>query len=108
MGLGTVMLLVGGYAKWDAYRIIGDKGWYWYNFFCAPDDTNYEKQGIYKWFDNPMYGVGYLSLFGLALLLLSPTGLCLAAFDWCMIWLFYLFCERPHTEQVLKNDDAGG
>jgi protein-S-isoprenylcysteine O-methyltransferase Ste14 len=101
-GLGAVMLLVGGYAKWDAYRIVGDRGWFWYNFFCAPEQTDYEVEGVYKWFDNPMYGVGYLTLLGFALLMLSSWGLVLAFFDWAVIWIFYYFCERPHTEQVLK------
>lgn len=106
MGIGAGFLIIGGYVKWDAYRIIGDRGWYWYNFFCAPDETDYEKRGVYKWFDNPMYGVGYLPLFGLALFLLSPIGLVLATFDWGVIWLFYYFCERPHTEGMLKEDDS--
>lgn len=102
IGMGAVLLLVGGYAKWDAYRIVGDRGWFWYNFFCAPEKTDYELEGVYRWFDNPMYGVGYLTLVGFALLLLSSWGLVLAFFDWTVIWVFYYFCERPHTEQVLK------
>ncbi len=102
IGMGTLFLLVGGYAKWDAYRIVGDRGWFWYNFFCAPEEADYEREGIYKWFDNPMYGVGYLTLIGFALFLLSSWGLALAVFDWVMIWIFYYTCERPHTEQVLK------
>ncbi len=105
LGLGGLFILIGGYAKWDAYRVIGDRGWFWYNFFCSPDDTDYEKRGVYRWFDNPMYGIGYLPLFGLALLLLSGWGVALAAFDWVVIWIFYYLCERPHTEIVLKGEE---
>lgn len=104
MMIGVALITVGGYVKWDAYRIIGDRGWYWYNFFCPPQQTDFEVEGVYRYLDNPMYGVGYLPLFGAAFLLLSTGGVLLAAFDTVMIWLFYYFCERPHTVNVLHEE----
>ncbi len=103
--LGIVLIVFGGFVKWDAYRVIGEKGWYWYNFFCPPEETNYEEEGVYRYLENPMYGAGYLPLLGIALLFLSVEGLILAVFDWICIWVFYVLFERPHTRRHLTHQD---
>jgi protein-S-isoprenylcysteine O-methyltransferase Ste14 len=81
----------------SAYRAIGVKGYYWYNFFCAREDREYVAKGIYKYLDNPMYGLGYLHAFGFPLLFLSFYGLVFALFDWIVIWAFYFIFERSST-----------
>lgn len=93
IAIGAVFLVVGTFVKLDAYRVIGDEGWYWYNSFIPPGDVKYEKKGVYKYLDNPMYGVGYLSLVGVALLLRSFPGLVLALFDWFVVFVFLLIFE---------------
>lgn len=102
-GVGVLFLIVGGIIKTNAYLTIGDKGWYWYNFFCPPEHGDYELKGVYQFLENPMYGLGYLPLFGVALVFLSTPGLLLAIFDWIVVWLFYFLYERPYTQRIIEK-----
>lgn len=103
IALGIILLIIGVYFKFDAYRVIGEKGWFWYNSFVSENNVAYEKQGVYKWFDNPMYGLGYLSLIGISLILRSFPGLLLAFFDWFIIQMFYHFFEKEKSYFLTNN-----
>lgn len=94
---GALFIAAGIAIKVSAYRAIGVKGYYWYNFFCADEERQYVARGVYKYLNNPMYGPGYLHAFGFPLLFLSFWGLVLAVFDWIVVWAFYFVFERPHT-----------
>jgi len=94
---GALLVLVGIGVKTSAYRVIGLKGYYWYNFFCIEQEREYVAKGIYKYLKNPMYGLGYMHAFGFALMFLSFWGLVFALFDWIVVWAFYFVFERPHT-----------
>jgi len=96
--VGAVLAVIGAGVKYGAYKAVGDKGYYCYNFFCKPGGQEYTLQGVYKYLKNPMYGVGYFHLFGFSLLFLSFWGLVFACFDWAMIWLFYFIFEKTHTD----------
>src|SRR6266576_522781 len=56
--------------------------------------------GPYRWLKNPMYTVGYLPVYGLALATASLVGLVAALFDQCAILTFYHLVEKPHFERV--------
>ncbi len=88
-------------AKVAAWRVVGVEGYYWYDFFCPPEEVHRARSGIYRWFANPMYGPGYLHAFALALALRSGWGMAAALFDWVAIWAFFLIFERPHTRRVV-------
>ncbi len=101
--IGAAFVIIGIAIKVSAYRAIGVKGYYWYNFFCADEEREYVARGIYKYLDNPMYGPGYLHAFGFPLLFLSFWGFLFAAFDWLIVWAFYFIFERPHTFYHLRQ-----
>ncbi len=104
--LGAILVVVGITVKVSAYRIIGTKGYYWFNFFCDGDEREYVKRGIYKYLNNPMYGPGYLHVFGFPLLFLSKWGLAAAAFSWAVVWAFYFAFERSHTFSHYRSQSA--
>jgi protein-S-isoprenylcysteine O-methyltransferase Ste14 len=106
--LGAALALFGSGIKYWSYKTIGDKGYYCYNSFAPPSNIEYTKTGVYKYFDNPMYGVGYLHLFGFSLLFMSAWGLVFAAFDWAAIWVFYLMFEKSHTDTNKKTVGVKG
>jgi len=95
--IGTILSVVGVGVKLAAYRVVGAKGYYWYNFFCDGDEREYAARGVYKYMDNPMYTLGYLHAFGLALIFRSLWGLAFSLFDWAVIWAFYYYFESQHT-----------
>jgi protein-S-isoprenylcysteine O-methyltransferase Ste14 len=100
LGSGLVLIVVGVWTKLQAFRVVGTKGYYWYNSFCPEDRVEYAPVGIYRWLKNPMYGPGYLHAPGIALVLASGPGLGLAFFDWAVVWTFYFTFERPHTRRL--------
>ena len=101
--IGTVLVAIGVAVKVSAYREIGEKGYYWYNFFCDGRQRSYVKRGVYRYLDNPMYGPGYLHAIGFALIFLSFWGLLMALFDWIAVWVFHYVFERPHTLRHIRS-----
>lgn len=97
LGIGIVLICSGIGVKVAAYRVVGIKGYYWYNFFCGDDERHYEARGVYKYLDNPMYTLGYLHAVGFAVVCRSSWGLLLAVFDWLVILAFHYYFEGPHT-----------
>src|ERR1051325_5449318 len=56
--------------------------------------------GPYRWLRNPMYTVGYVQTYGLALLVASLPGLVAAVFSQGAIVAFYRLVERPHYQRL--------
>jgi protein-S-isoprenylcysteine O-methyltransferase Ste14 len=102
--IGIIFTIVGLATKLAACRAIGTKGFYCYNFFCSDEERKYVARGIYKYLDNPMYGLGYLHAFGFPLLFRSSWGLAFALFDWLIIWVFYFVFERQHTASFWHSE----
>ena len=95
--IGIILICSGIGVKLAAYRIVGAKGYYWYNFFCGDEERLYAARGVYRYLDNPMYTLGYLHAFGFALAFRSLWGLVFAFFDLAVIWAFHFCFESPHT-----------
>src|SRR5436309_3391812 len=95
---GAVLALVGIATKMWAAATLGD-GYYWRNFFTPTDRVVTKAAGPYRWLRNPMYTVGYLPVYGLALATSSAFGLVAALFDQCAILTFYNLVEKPHFER---------
>jgi protein-S-isoprenylcysteine O-methyltransferase Ste14 len=95
---GALFVIVGLWVKFAAARQLGAPSYYWHNFF-APDAPP-APAGPYRYLRNPMYTVGYLPAYGVALLCGSWLGLWAAAFDQIAILTFYYWVEKPHFERL--------
>jgi protein-S-isoprenylcysteine O-methyltransferase Ste14 len=102
MVVGGVLALVGVAIKLWAAATLGD-GYYWRNFFTPGDRVVPKYAGPYRWLRNPMYTVGYLPGYGLALATASAFGLVAALLDQCAILIFYHLIEKPHFERVVEK-----
>jgi len=98
IAVGSGLALVGVATKMWAAATLGD-GYYWRNFFTPTDRVVPKAAGPYRWLKNPMYTVGYLPVYGLALATSSAFGLVAALFDQCAILTFYNLVEKPHFER---------
>jgi protein-S-isoprenylcysteine O-methyltransferase Ste14 len=98
---GAVLALVGIATKMWAAATLGD-GYYWRNFFTPTERIVTKAAGPYRWLRNPMYTVGYLPVYGLALVTSSAFGLVAALFDQCAILTFYHLVEKPHFERLRR------
>jgi protein-S-isoprenylcysteine O-methyltransferase Ste14 len=105
VSIGVVLILIGGGVKLWARRTLGPQAYYWRNFF-APEEHVSQPRGPYKYLDNPMYTIGYLQTFGLALVLDSAAALVLAAFMQIAVLLFYRVVERPHYLALSRRKDG--
>jgi protein-S-isoprenylcysteine O-methyltransferase Ste14 len=99
--VGAVLAVVGVATKMWAAATLGD-GYYWRNFFTPPERIVAKAAGPYRWLRNPMYTVGYLPVYGLALATSSALGLAAALFDQCAILTFYHLVEKPHFERLRR------
>jgi len=98
VAVGAVLVLVGVWTKLWAAATLRD-GYYWRNFFAPGERVVPNTAGPYRWLRNPMYTVGYLPTYGLALVTGSVFGLIAALFYQCAILTFYQLVEKPHFER---------
>jgi protein-S-isoprenylcysteine O-methyltransferase Ste14 len=104
---GSVLAIVGFAVRLAAVRVVGVRGYYWYNFFCPDRELHYSPTGVYRYLKNPMYGLGYLHVIGIPLAFRSLGGLVLGAVDWILVWVFYYVFERAHTETAVVENGSG-
>ncbi len=96
-----VLIVAGIGTKAWAARTLGREAYYWHNFFGAERPAALQSPGPYRYLDNPMYTVGYLQAYGLALAVGSLPGLALALFDQIAILAFHRVVEHPHYQETL-------
>ena len=101
LAIGLALILIGAGVKLWAARTLGDDGYHWRNFFL-PDAPIPRAGGPYRYLRNPMYTVGYLQTYGLALLLASLPALLGAGIAQGSILLFHWLVERPHYHRQLR------
>jgi protein-S-isoprenylcysteine O-methyltransferase Ste14 len=95
---GAGLMVVGGLTKLWAATTLGERAYYWHNFFTT-EDAPLSTRGPYRFLKNPMYTVGYLPLYGLALFTMSLPGLLAAVFDQAAILAFHHWVEKPHFDR---------
>jgi protein-S-isoprenylcysteine O-methyltransferase Ste14 len=100
---GVALIVVGAGTKLWAAATLGGGAYYWRNFFFPADPVVRNTAGPYRFLRNPMYTVGYLHTYGLALATGSTLGLGAALFDQAAILAFYLLVEQPHFERARRG-----
>jgi protein-S-isoprenylcysteine O-methyltransferase Ste14 len=100
---GVLLVLVGVSTKlWAAARL-GAAAYYWHNFFSPGEVIAPDPPGPYRFLKNPMYTVGNLHMYGVALVLGSLPGLLAAAFDQAAILVFHSWVEKPHFDALSRR-----
>ena len=77
--LGTFLGVFGLAVKAWATASLRPGAYYWRNFFLPAERAHVSAEGPYRWLSDPMYSVGYLPLYGLAVFMRSLPGLVGAA-----------------------------
>lgn len=104
VSVGTFLILLGVATKlWAAARL-GYDAYYWRNFFAPGPLVAPNPPGPYRYFKNPMYTVGNLHMYGVAMVVGSLPGLIAAAFDQAAIMTFYRVVEKPHFEALAREE----
>ncbi len=95
--LATVIFLfvVGLVVKiWSAY-VVGIPIYYWKDMFLRRKVSDFVVTGPYKYFNNPMYGIGQLQVYAIAIYYNSIYGLIFGAINQLLVFLFYFVVEKP-------------
>ena len=106
-GLGIGGIIVGMGTKLWAARSLGAGAYHWRDTFDPAATEAVADRGPYRWLRNPMYTVGYLHAYGIALLADSGVGLLAAGFDQAAILAFYYWVEKPHFARVTAGGNGG-
>ncbi|HWC72499.1 MAG TPA: PEMT/PEM2 methyltransferase family protein [Gemmatimonadales bacterium] len=100
---GLVLAIVGVGTKLWAAGTLGSDAYYWRNFFDPVSARGPVSSGPYRFVSNPMYTVGYLQTYGLALILRSLPGLVASVFAQVAILVFHVTVEKPHFERLHRT-----
>jgi protein-S-isoprenylcysteine O-methyltransferase Ste14 len=100
---GVVLATIGVGIKLWAAASLGSKAYYWHNFFVPSPPPTGPAPGPYRYISNPMYTLGYLQTYGLALMFGSLPALIASAFDQAAVLLFNHLVERPHYAALLEQ-----
>lgn len=93
--IGLLFIAIGFVVKTWATLIVGLDIYYYKDMFLSKVTGSFAVIGPYKLFDNPMYGIGNLQLYGFALFYLSLSGLFFAFIIHTSIYAFYYYAEKP-------------
>jgi protein-S-isoprenylcysteine O-methyltransferase Ste14 len=97
---GGLLIVVGTVTKTWAVRCLGLESYTWHDFFLPKEKFDPCRKGPYRWFTDPMYTVGYLQAYGLALVFGSWHGLAASLFAQASILLVNEFVEKPHFRRL--------
>lgn len=98
--LGFFLLPVGvGVTVWAA-RVVGLDAWYYRDLFTGTRSVGLESDGPYGLCRNPMYTLGPLAGYGLALLALSPIALFAAGVNQALLFAFNELVEQPRLRRA--------
>jgi protein-S-isoprenylcysteine O-methyltransferase Ste14 len=100
LAVGAALVIAGLGTKLWAARTLGSGAYYWLNFFAPEAAGKPVTTGPYRFVSNPMYTIGYLQTYGLALITRSLPGLIAAVFSQAAILIFYFVVEKPHFTRL--------
>ena len=104
--LATTLFVVGAVTKLWAAMAVSVDIYYWKDMFLGRGVCAFVKTGPYKYLSAPMYGVGQLQAYALAIWYGSPTGLAMAALNQCCVFLFYFAVEQGFIRRTYLRESG--
>jgi protein-S-isoprenylcysteine O-methyltransferase Ste14 len=98
-GAGLGLMVAGGLVNLWSTLVIGLPRYFYWDLFVAEPRTELKAIGPYRYFKNPMYGVGQGAAYGAALASLSPMGVLATALNQLSMYVFNWRIEQPHLGQ---------
>lgn len=100
LGVVVILFSVGLIVKiWAAY-VVGIPIYYWKDMFVGRKVSDFVVTGPYKYFSNPMYGIGQLQVYAIAIYYNSVYGLIFGAINQALVFLFYFTVEKPFIRRT--------
>jgi len=99
----VIMSAVGLIVKILSAKVASIDIYYWKDMFLGRKIRDFIVMGPYKYFNNPMYGVGQLQAYAIAIWYGSLVGLLIAFLNQCLIFSFFFFEERKFIKRVHRS-----
>ena len=107
--IAGVLFVFGMVVKiWSAY-VVGIPVYYWKDMFVRRKVSDFVVTGPYKYFNNPMYGIGQLQVYAMAIYYNSIYGLLFGLINQGLIFLFYYVAEKPfiYKTYIQQKEPSG-
>jgi len=101
---GIVLIVIGVWTKAWAVRCLGLDSYTWHDFFVPKERFEPCRTGPYRYFTDPMYTLGYLQTYGIALACGSWYGLAASLFSQASILMVNEQVEKPHFRRLCSPD----
>ena len=103
-----ILFIIGFTIKIWAAQVVSIEIYYWKDMFLGRKISDFAVTGPYKYFSNPMYGIGQLQAYAVALWYGSKYGIIAAFINQLLIFTFYFlveknFIKRIYQSNILKN-----
>lgn len=106
IGAGAIFAVIGLWINVAACQVIGIDTYFYKDLFLGRPVGDFKVEGPYKYFRNPMYGVGQLSAYGTALMAGSTIGLLATLMNQVIMYVFYYRIERLHIQSLFGKAGA--
>src|SRR5688572_5500921 len=107
--LAVILFLIGMIIKiWSAYAV-GIPVYYWKDMFVGSKVSDFVETGPYKYLSNPMYGIGQIQVYAIAIYYNSVYGLIFGAINQALVFLFYFTAERQfiYRTYIQQKEPSG-
>jgi hypothetical protein len=100
--LVALMFITGFTIKILAAKVVSIEIYYWKDMFLGRKICDFVVTGPYKYFSNPMYGIGQLQAYATAIWYGSKYGLLAAFVNQVLIFLFYYLVEKKFIKRIYQ------
>ncbi len=102
----AILFISGFTVKILAARAVTIKIYYWKDMFLGRKISDFVDAVPYKFLRNPMYGVGQLQVYAIAIWYRSKYGLVAALLNQLLIFSFYFLVEKKFIRRVYQKKHA--
>ncbi|MDP4208179.1 MAG: methyltransferase [Bacteroidota bacterium] len=99
----AIPFICGFVIKIWAAKVVTIEIYYWKDMFLGKKISDFVVAGPYKYFSNPMYGLGQLQAYATALWFGSKYGLIAAFLNQFSIFLFFYLVEKKFIQRVYQK-----
>jgi len=100
----VLFLAFGFFIKIWAAKVVSIDIYYWKDMFLGRKICDFAVTGPYKYFSNPMYGIGQLPAYASAFWYGSEAGLIAAIINQSLIFSFYFLIEKKFIKKIYLTD----